>query len=124
MSKNYRYLHLTLSLFCLTCCNLKLACLQVLILFFQAGAKALKKNELQSERERRARARGLAKQKESESSDESSSEGDEKSGRRSKVQKSESEADADEEASSRESSQRPNARRFEGRQRSLLLYLD
>ena len=80
--------------------------------FFQASAK----NE--SDRGQRARARGIAKQKdESESSDDSSSEVDEpedKGGRRSKVDKSESEADADEEASSRESSQRPNTRKSEG----------
>jgi len=39
---------------------------------------------------------------------------EDKGGRRSKVDKSESEADADEEASSRESSQRPNTRKSEG----------
>jgi len=76
-------------------------------------------NDLKTERESRALARqhgiGLAKSPNHnlESSDESSTDHEGKGGRKSQIQKSESEADADEEASSRESSRRPNSRRSE-----------
>jgi len=76
-------------------------------------------NELKTDRESRAVARqlgmGISKSTSHnlESSDESSTDQEGKSGRISQIKKSESEADADEEASSRESSRRPNSRRSE-----------
>merc|ERR1712083_407000 len=75
------------------------------------GSKEKKGALNTSNRESRALAR---QQQKPDSSDESSSEHEQAGGRKSQqLQKSESEADADEEASSRESSRRPNSRRSE-----------
>merc|ERR1712156_1412053 len=75
------------------------------------GSKEKKAALNTSNRESRALAR---QQQKPDSSDESSSEHEQGGGRESQqLQKSESEADADEEASSRESSRRPNSRRSE-----------
>eukprot|EP00092_Neocalanus_flemingeri_P014188 GFUD01015307.1.p1 GENE.GFUD01015307.1~~GFUD01015307.1.p1 ORF type:complete len:2572 (+),score=650.46 GFUD01015307.1:122-7837(+) len=86
-----------------------------------SNSRKVNDNDLKTDRESRAVARqiGMGITKASshnlESSDESSTDHDHegKSGRKSQIQKSESEADADEEASSRESSRRPNSRRSE-----------
>jgi len=81
------------------------------------NSRKVNEHDLKTERESRATARqhgiGLAKSSSHnlESSDESSTDHESKGGRTTQIQKSESEADADEEASSRESSRRPNSRR-------------